>query len=144
MNDGKTKKSQLDAITEQINNFGNVDFSVEEYDKLVEERTTALLDQQTKRNEVVRIKNLIQQLKTSELCPTCGKKLDNVDNSKQIKEQEDLYNALVVEGKKVTEKVNELNAVIDAKKENREKYNKLNALNTQKPVIEVNIERLRN
>ena len=144
LNDGKAKKSQLDAITEQINSFGKVDFSVEEYDKLVEERTTALLDQQTKRNEVVRIKNLIQQLKTSEFCPTCGKKLDNVDNSKQIKEQEDLYNALVVEGKKVTGKVNELNAVIDAKKENREKYNKLNALNTQKPIIELNLERLRN
>lgn len=144
LNDGKVKKNQLDSIVEQIKTFGNVDFSVEEYDKLVEERTAALLDQQTKRNDAIRIKNLIQQLKTSEYCPTCGKKLDNVDNSKQIKEQEETYESLVVEGKKVTDRVNELNAAIEAKKENREKYNKLNALNTQKPIAELNLERLRN
>ena len=102
------------------------------------------LDQQTKRSDAIRIKNLIQQLKTSEYCPTCGKKLDNVDNSKQIKEQEETYESLVVEGKKVTDRVNELNAAIEAKKENREKYNKLNALNTQKPIVELNLERLRN
>ena len=144
LNDGKVKKNQLDSIVEQIKAFGNVDFSVEEYDKLVEERTAALLDQQTKRNDAIRIKNLIQQLKTSEYCPTCGKKLDNVDNSKQIKEQEETYESLVIEGKKVTNRVNELNAAIEAKKENREKYNKLNALNTQKPIAELNLERLRN
>lgn len=144
LNDGKVKKNQLDSIVEQIKAFGNVDFSVEEYEKLVEERTAALLDQQTKRNDAIRIKNLIQQLKTSEYCPTCGKKLDNVDNSKQIKEQEETYESIVVEGKKVTERVNELNAAIEAKKENREKYNKLNALNTQKPIAELNLERLRN
>ena len=40
--------------------------------------------------------------------------------------------------------MNELNAAIEAKKENREKYNKLNALNTQKPIAELNLERLRN
>ena len=144
LNDGKVKKNQLDSIIEQINAFGNVDFSVEEYDKLVEETTAALLDQQAKRNEAVRIKNLLQQLKTSEYCPTCGKKLDNVDNSKQIKEQEDAYNNLVAEGKNVTNKVNELKSKVEAKKENREKYNKLNALNTQKPIIELNLEKLRN
>lgn len=144
LNDGKVKKNQLDSIIEQIKAFGNVDFSVEEYDKLVEERTAALLDQQTKRNDAIRIMNLIKQLKTSEYCPTCGKKLDNVDNSKQIKEQEETYESLVVEGKKVTERVNELNAAIEAKKENREKYNKLNALNTQQPIVELNLERLRN
>ena len=144
LNDGKVKKNQLDSIVEQIKAFGNVDFSVEEYDKLVEERTAALLDQQTKRSDAIRIKNLIQQLKTSEYCPTCGKKLDNVDNSKQIKEQEETYESLVVEGKKVTDRVNELNAAIEAKKENREKYNKINALNTQKPIAELNLERLRN
>lgn len=144
LNDGKVKKNQLDSIVEQIKAFGNVDFSVEEYDKLVDERTAALLDQQTKRNDAIRIMNLIKQLKTSEYCPTCGKKLDNVDNSKQIKEQEETYESLVVEGKKVTERVNELNAAIEAKKENREKYNKLNALNTQKPIAELNLERLRN
>ena len=144
LNDGKVKKNQLDSIVEQIKAFGNVDFSVDEYDKLVEERTAALLDQQTKRSDAIRIKNLIQQLKTSEYCPTCGKKLDNVDNSKQIKEQEETYESIVVEGKKVTERVNELNAAIEAKKENREKYNKLNALNTQQPIVELNLERLRN
>lgn len=144
LDDGKTKKLQLDSIIQQLNQLGNVDFSIENYDKLVEERTNALLDQQTKRNEALRLKNLIQQLKTSEFCPTCGKKLDNIDNSQQIKKEEANYNELVSEGQKVTQKVNQLIAEIEGQKEKREKYNLLNTLNTQKPIIELNLERLRN
>lgn len=141
--EGKVKKHQLEKVVEEIESIGEVDFSVEVYDKLMEDKNKATITQQTKRNEALRIKNLITQLKTSEYCPTCGKKFDNVDNSEKIKEQEELFNELVVEGKKVTELVAKLESEISQMRDVREKYNKLNSLVNQKPILELNLERLR-
>lgn len=143
IDEGKTKKYELEKLLGEISEIGNVSFSVEEYDNIVDERSKAMMEQQSKRSEAIRIKNLIEQLKKGEYCPTCGKKLDNVDNQKQISEQTRIYDELVVEGKKVTSDVNRLNELVEAKKGDRDKYNRLNKLNTQKPIIELNIERLR-
>ena len=143
IDEGKTKKYELEKLLGEISEIGNVSFSVEEYDNIIDERSKAMMEQQSKRREAIWIKNLIEELKKGEYCPTCGKKLDNVDNQKQISEQTRVYDELVVEGKKVTSYVNRLNELVEAKKGDRDKYNRLNKLNTQKPIIELNIERLR-
>jgi DNA repair exonuclease SbcCD ATPase subunit len=141
--EGLQKKQALDSVISEINNIGEVDFSIEKYDFLLASKTQALLEQQNARNEAHRLMNLINQLKTSEYCPTCGRKLDNVDNSKQIQENQETLDKLIVDGKKITENVNNIEASIVSMKENMEKYNKLNSLNNQKPILELNLERLR-
>lgn len=143
IDEGNQNKAQLKIVEREIAEIGNVDFSVEEYDKTSEELTKLTVEQQTKRNEALNLKALINKLKTSEYCPTCGKKLDNVDNSKQISEQEELFNKLVEEGKAVTQKVNDLTAKLTSMKENRDKYIKLNSIVNQKPILELTLERLR-
>jgi DNA repair exonuclease SbcCD ATPase subunit len=142
-NEGVQKKQMLNNVINEINNIGEVDFSIEKYDKLLADKMSAMLEQQNARTEAHRLMNLINQLKTSEYCPTCGKKLDNVDNSKQIKENQDSLDNLIEEGKKITENVNNIENQIASMKENMEKYNKLNSLNNQKPILELSLEKLR-
>jgi DNA repair exonuclease SbcCD ATPase subunit len=96
------------------------------------------------RNEAKRLMSLIKQFETSEYCPTCGRKLDNVDNSKQIQENKQLLEELTVNGKKVGEELVDIDKKIDSMKEKRQNYMMLNTLNTQKSALEVNLEVLRN
>lgn len=141
--EGVQKKAQLDKVVEEIKSYGEVDFSVEEYDKMVEERTQKLIQQQTKRQEAKQLQSTINQLKTSEYCPTCHRKLDNVDNSKQIEEESQNLNKLIQEGISIKNEVEELDKKIASLKEKREIYTKVNTLNNQKPLLELNLERLR-
>jgi len=143
LQEGKQKKAQLDKVIETIKEFGEINFSVEEYDKMIDEKTQKLLKQQSLRQEAVSLQKIIKQLKTSEYCPTCGKKFDNVDNSKQIEEHQAKLDELIKEGVTIKAEVEELEKKILAQKELREKYTQLNSLNNQKPVFELNLEKLR-
>ena len=143
-NGGIAKKAEYDKKQEEINAIGEVDFSVEEYDGLNEKRTSLLLHQQQKRSDAKRLMELINQLKTSEYCPTCKRKLDNVDNTEQINEKQKELDILIAEGKKANEDIAGIDAKIASMKDNREKYTRLNALKSQLPIIELNLERLRN
>jgi DNA repair exonuclease SbcCD ATPase subunit len=142
--EGIEKKTKLEDIKAKINELGEIEFSVEEYDKLCETKTSTLLKQQEMRNEAKRLMSLIKQFETSEYCPTCGRKLDNVDNSKQIQENKQLLEELTVNGKKVGEELVDIDKKIDSMKEKRQNYMMLNTLNTQKSALEVNLEVLRN
>lgn len=143
LNEGKVKKTQLDNLISNIQTLGNINFSVEAYDKLVEDKTQKLLKQQSLRQEGQQIKLLINQLKTSEYCPTCGKKFDNVDNSKQINEYQIKFDHIVEQGLSLKAEIDKLEAEILSQKEQREQYTKLNSLTIQKPIYELSLEKLR-
>lgn len=142
-NEGVKNKRKIDEITKQIEKLGEVDFSAEEYDRLTESRTKMLVSRENMRSEATRLQTLIKQLKTSEFCPTCGKKLDNVDNTKQIAENQTVLDKLIADGKKQNKKIEEVEQKIQSQKDIREKYIQLNKINTQKAAIEVANEKLR-
>jgi DNA repair exonuclease SbcCD ATPase subunit len=85
---GKNKKAELELIEKELKEIGDVDFSVEQYDKSVHELSSL----KEKRGELLAnhksVSHNIEHLKNSEICPVCKRKLDNVDNTAQIKEQE--------------------------------------------------------
>lgn len=142
--DGKAKKSEVDSIDEELKKIGNVDFSVEEYDKITSEfmelnNTIVIIGEKYKN-----IKQNITHLKTSEICPTCGRKLDNVDNSSKIKELENELKSIEDDGKKKRNELNELQKKLDSMKVNRENYYKKSQLEMKKSALELNIEKLRN
>ena len=141
--EGVQKKAKMNEIVARINEIGEVDFSVEEYDKLVEDKTRLLLKQQNLRTEAKGLMDLIKKLKTSEYCPTCGKKLDNVDNTKQIEDNQKNLDVVIVDGKKVSSEIEKAEKLIVSMKEKREKYTTLNTITAQKSALEANIEKLR-
>ena len=141
---GKNKKTELDEVEKVLKEIGEVDFSVEQYDKSVQELSSL----KEKRGELLAshksVSHNIEHLKTSEFCPVCKRKLDNVDNTAQIKEQEKELEKIINGGKKVAEEISKLEKLIESMKTNRELYTKKSQNVTKKAALELNIERLRN
>lgn len=143
-NEGIEKKKKCDDISLKLKEIGTVEFSVEEYDKIVEDKTKKLLTQQDMRTEAKRLQELIKQLQTSEYCPVCKRKFDNVDNSQQIKETQTILDNLIVKGKAIGEEIKGIETKIETLKVKREQYQTLNKLTTQKAALEVSLANLRN
>jgi DNA repair exonuclease SbcCD ATPase subunit len=141
--EGLSKKQTLSEVNESIEKIGEVDFSVEEYDKIVNacsvliEKRGSLLE---KHNNT---KNNIEHLKNSEYCPVCKRKLDTVDNSKQIKEMEKQLEDIISEGKKVGTEIAELEGKIESLKTSRDLFNEKNKLIMQRTALELSMSKLR-
>lgn len=141
---GKKKKEDIKEIDKELNEIGNVDFSIEEYDTLQVELTKLTSEISVMRERYRNIEHNIQHLKSSEVCPTCGRKLDNVDNSKKIDEFKKELDKISREGKEKGSLKENLALKIEKLKTNREKYNKKSNLTVKKAALEVNVEKLRN
>lgn len=141
---GKKKKEDIKEIDKELDEIGNVDFSIEEYDTLQAELTKLTSEISVMRERYRNIEHNIQHLKSSEVCPTCGRKLDNVDNSKKIDEFKKELDKISREGKEKGTLKENLTLKIEKLKTNREKYNKKSNLTVKKAALEVNVEKLRN
>ena len=142
--DGKRKKLELDNVLNDIKEIGDVDFSVEDYDKIILKLNKLSSDKAKFGEQYKNIKSTIDHLQKSEYCPTCGRKLDNVDNSAKIKELSRQLDSITKQGKEISQTIKETNDKIASMKENRDKYNTKNKLTMKKSALEMNIERLRN
>lgn len=141
---GKKKNEEIEAINKELKEIGEVEFSVDEYDKLQAELTTLTGERAIIGERYKNTKHNIEHLKSSEICPTCGRKLENVDNSAKIKELEKELDELVKNGTDNKKKIDETTAKVEKQKTNRELYNKKSNLTIKKSALEVNVEKLRN
>lgn len=142
--EGKRKKFEIEKVENEIKEIGDVNFSVEEYDKTVNELNSLTGDKAKFAEQYRNLKHNIEHLQKSEYCPTCGRKLDNVDNTEKIKELNVVLKETEEKGKTTVKKIQEINEKIEAMKTNREKYNKKNTLTMKHSALTINIERLRN
>lgn len=141
---GKSKKYELESIEKEIAEIGDIDFSNTEYDKLSSLLNTMYGERAKYAEQYKSLTSNIEHLKKSEYCPTCGRKLEGVDNSKKIAELTEEVKSITESGKKVADMIKESSAKLDSMKENREKYNRKNMLLMKKSALEMNIEKLRN
>ena len=141
---GKRKNEEIEAIDKELKEIGEVEFSVDEYDKLQARFTKLSVDLVSSRERYKTTDHNIKHLKSSEFCPTCGKKLDNVDNSKKIAEFEKELASITEEGKKINAELEKVTAEKIKMVANRDLYNKKSNLTVKKSALEVNVERLRN
>ena len=143
-NEGKKKRYKMDSIINEINDIGEIDFSVSEYDEAVDKRNKLIVSRGVLSEQYKSLTKDISVLKASEYCPTCGKKMDNVDNSKKISELEHKLDEIVRKGKSIKSKISEYDNIILNMKDMRDKYNRKSKLTVEKSAYEVNLERLRN
>lgn len=144
ISDGKEKANEIAFIDDELKKIGDVDFSVEEYDNLQNNLSQTSNKIAVLRERFRSIDHNISHLKSSEICPTCHRKLDNVDNSKRIQELTKELDEVKSDGKIYSDKQKELTAQLESLKANRELYNKKSQLTIKKSALEVNVERLRN
>lgn len=141
---GKKKNEEIEEINKELKEIGEVEFSVEEYDKLQARFMKLSVDLVSSRERYKTTDHNIKHLKSSEFCPTCGKKLDNVDNSKKIAEFENELASITDEGKKISAELDKVAADKMKMVTNRDLYSKKSNLTIKKSALEVNVERLRN
>ena len=140
---GKTKKNEHDNIVKELKELENIEFSIEEYEstqKTLNEATTRLAVLGEKYSST---KQQIEKLKKSEYCPTCGRKLDNVDNSSMIETLNKELSSISEEGRKAREESNALSKQMEELKNKRLKYEERNKIEVKQAALELNLERLR-
>lgn len=137
---GKNKKIELKNIDDNIYKLKDIEYSIEEHDKLqknISEENEKLIECRT---EYKHIKNTLDSLVETGLCPTCGRKYsieENNELSNKLKELKD--NGLIIANN--LKKLNEKN---DKLKSDRDSFNEKNKLIVKKSAIEVNISHLTN
>lgn len=140
---GKTKKNEHDNIVKELKELENIEFSIEEYEstqKKLNEATTRLAVLGEKYSST---KQQIEKLKKSEYCPTCGRKLDNVDNSSMIETLSKELSSIGEDGRKAREVSNALSKQMEELKNKRLKYEERNKIEVKQAALELNLERLR-
>lgn len=142
--EGTKKKEEVESINKELTEIGDVDFSVEEYDKIQGELSKLDTEIAVLREKYKNIEGNVKHLKSSEICPTCHRKLDNVDNSKRIEELSKELEEILSKGKDMGIKKEILANNVSLMKNKRELFNKKNTLTVKKAALEVNIEKLRN
>lgn len=143
VDEGKKKKSEIDYITSEIDKIGDVDFSEVTYNQLNQKRlelTEQIAIIKTKFNNG---KQQIEYLEKSEYCPTCGKKLDNVDNSIKINELKKELDIFRENGIKYNNDLKEVTEAISNMSQAMENFKIKSKLIIQKSALEVQIEQLR-
>ena len=116
---GKRKNSEVTIIEEQIKEIGEVSYSEEEYKKMKSENERLINDMAETRMKINNLKSTNKALESAEICPTCHRKLDNVDNSGQIEENKKTIQELTDNGvtmKKRSDELVESMSVIEQKR----------------------------
>lgn len=119
IDDGKRKNSEVTIIEEQIKEIGEVSYSEEEYKKMKSENERLINDMAETRMKINNLKSTNKALESAEICPTCHRKLDNVDNSGQIEENKKTIQGLTDNGvamKKRSDELVESMGVIEQKR----------------------------
>lgn len=143
-NDGKLKKHELESIENELKTLENVEFSMDEYKKILEENHQFNIQLQLMRQEYLNIKNKIDDLTKSEYCPTCKRKYENIDNSKQIEELNDKISQIGIDGVVINNKMKQNIEIISQMEENRVLYENKSRYFVKKSALELQIEQLRN
>lgn len=165
---GKRKKLELEGIEKQIKEIGSTDYSEEEYKKLKAENNELIAKMAVARTNIKNLKDTNVKLANAEYCPTCHRKLDNVDNTPTIKANNTEIERLTKDGismkkrsDEITQKMQEFDQKIklsqeksrlelkkaainvelaDGRTEYKDKTNKLSEIQKNKDAIAKNSE----
>ena len=141
--EGKKKSSELESVKKELESIGEVNYSVEEFDKTMTQYTEVKSSVSVMQEKYRQKKHDIEHLKSSEVCPTCHRKLDGVDNTAAIESAEKELSKIEKEGKKLSKEASKLEKAIESMKVNRETFYKKGKLEATIPLLEAKISSLR-
>lgn len=83
-NEGKVKRAEKESHEKRLAEIGGVEFNEEEYVNLNNKHEKYAVSISTMQHKVSQLQKDINTLKRGEFCPTCGAKLQGVDNTEAI------------------------------------------------------------
>ena len=84
---GVKLKEELDVVNKEIKKLVKIDYDEEAHEDIRNDETEFLLLKGKEESNIDRISSLIKDLEEGEFCPTCKRALEDVDHSKEIKEE---------------------------------------------------------
>ena len=139
---GKLKREELKKKNEELTGIGEVSFSEEDYKKLTDADKSAEATLAEYRTEIRSLQKLNENLTKSEVCPTCGRKFDDIDNTDKIAENNKKVKELMAKGVALSKEQQETQKKIKDMEETRTKYNRKNVLTVEIAALNVTIENL--
>jgi len=135
--EGTRKKAEVDEFKKKLAEFGDIEYSEEEYKKLQKEKDEIISKQAYLKSQYEILKKANADLASAEYCPFCKRKLDNVDNSGLIAENEAKIQEIIKSGNALKTRKEEIVSLlvdIDNKRNLYKEKNKIElriaALNT--------------
>ena len=128
IDNGKRVKQLKDAAEAELKKYGEIVVDEEHYKELVKQKDTLIDEIAVLRTDV---KNLISQntnLANAEYCPTCHRKLDGVDNSGLIAQNQAKIDEFTKTGVAKSSKLKEIEAELTKIEENRKLLREKSAL----------------
>jgi DNA repair exonuclease SbcCD ATPase subunit len=136
---GKRKNGELSILETQLKEFGEISYSEEEYKKMKSENERLINDMAETRSTINNLKATNKALESAEFCPTCHRKLDGVDNSKQIAENNTRIKQLTDNGIAMKKRSDELTASMAIIEDLRIKSNKKSQLELKIAALKIEI-----
>ena len=137
--EGKKKVAELDKLNEKLKNYEEtIEVDEDKYKELQKEKEEIIEQQATLKSQYESLKTSNENLASAEICPVCKRKLDNVDNSELIEENNKKIKECISQGKKLKARKEEIVPLMETIENNRERLKEKNkleigiaALNTQ-------------
>ena len=142
-NEGVEKKESLDSIIKSISKIKKVDYDEDLHDDIRKQEREIVLDKGKKEGEIERVTELIKNLEEGEICPTCKRALEEVDHSKEIKEEKDKLKELENLLKVVVKDFNKITKELERQSNLKSNSDEKDRLDLSKDRLEIEIEGLR-
>lgn len=141
---GKIESEKIEIIKKEISEIGNIIFDEDKYHLLTKKLRELEKSIDKDDNEIERLEQKVKDLQESEICPTCNRPLDDVDNSSDIektqKEIEDLKDKLESDN----EDLEDVKSQLAKMEENQKLSTNKTKLELQRDRIEVDLGSMRN
>lgn len=140
---GVSLNNKLKEIESNIKEIPKFSYDEQLHDDLRDEEKKVLLTKNNLEGEIKNLDKTILNLKEGEICPTCKRSLEEVDHSKEIKENEDaLANKKVelVNVEKILNGITEKLSKMSEEKKNSDLYDRLTL---SKDKTDIEIDRMR-
>ena len=140
---GKRKNGELSNLEQQLLEMGVISYSEDEYKKMKSENERLINDMAITRSSISNLKATNKALESAEFCPTCHRKLEGVDNSKQIADNNEKIQHLTENGIAMKKRSDELVIAMNNIEELRVKSNKKTQLELKIAALKIEISNKR-
>jgi DNA repair exonuclease SbcCD ATPase subunit len=143
LEEGKGLASRVQLITKEIDEIGEIVFSNDEYEALIDQKVTISNNITKIKYEIQNLKKDIENLKKGEVCYACGQRLNNVDNSAKILQKEKEVQELIANGIAQKEILDQVEVKLANIKLLKEQYDEKNKKLIKKSTLEVDLAKKR-
>ena len=143
MSGGIDLKDQLVNIKKDLNQVKGVDYDEDIHEDIRIEQRDILLSKGKEVDNIERITQLIKDLEEGEICPTCKRALEDVDHSKEIKENKNKLKAFNKTLKNIEKELVKINKSLEKQLELKDKSDQYDKLSLSQDRTEIEMEKLR-